>query len=102
MAEANLQTTGTPAADIVSECVYGERLEGPERDTGCYDRCGKVRVPDRMGQVAQFTRYEYLPLPTRPLEEGVTPVLTPLTISTVMSTLDQWGAVVGISDRAEM
>lgn len=100
--EANLQTTGTLAADIVSEWLYDELLPRAMRDTVFYDLCDKVRIPERNGSVVQFTRYEYLPLPYRPLEEGVTPVLTPLTISTVAAVLDQWGAVVGITDRAEM
>lgn len=100
--EPNMQTTGTLAADIVGVWLRDELLERAERDTVFYDLCDKTNLPQGNGQVVQFTRYEYLPLPEAPIEEGVTPSLTALTISTVQAIVDQWGAVVGITDRAEM
>ena len=100
--ERNLQTTGTLAADIVGVWLVDELLERAERNLVFYDLCRKTNIPERNGQIAQFTRYERLPAPTRPLEEGVTPSLTPLQISTVQCVLDQWGATVGITDRADM
>lgn len=100
--ESNMQTTGTLAADIVGVWLKDELLDRAERDTVFWDCCEKTALPTGNGQVVQFTRYEYLPLPEAPIEEGVTPTLTPLTISTVQAIVDQWGAVVGITDRAEM
>jgi len=100
--EANMQTTGTLAADIVAEWFAEPLLERPEKTCVFYAICDKETIPTGNGQTVEFTRYERLPLPFRPLEEGVTPVLTPMTISKVMAVLDQWGAVIGITDRAEM
>lgn len=100
--EPNVQTTGTLAADIVGIWLKDELLERAERQTVFWDCCEQTNLPQGNGQVVQFTRYEYLPLPEAPLEEGVTPSMTALTISTVQAIVDQWGAVVGITDRAEM
>src|SRR5258705_7952576 len=100
--EPNRQPSGTLSADIVGVWLKDELLERAERDTVFWDLTEKTNLPTGNGQVVQFTRYEYLPLPEAPIEEGVTPTLTPLTISTVQAIVDQWGAVVGITDRAEM
>lgn len=100
--EANMMTTGTLAADTVAVWLEDELLDRGERDLAFYAVCDKTTIPNRNGRVVQFTRYERLPLPFRPLEEGVTPVLTPLTISTVQAVLDQWGAVTGTTDQAEL
>lgn len=100
--EANMQTTGTLAADIVGVWLRDELLDRAERNLVFWDCADKTQLPKGNGNVVQFTRYEYLTLPEAPLEEGVTPLLTPMTISTVQAIVDQWGAVVGITDRAEM
>lgn len=100
--ESHMQTTGTLAADIVGVWLRDELLERAERNLVFWDCADKTQLPKHNGQVVQFTRYEYLTLPEAPLEEGVTPTLTPMTISTVQAIVDQWGAVVGITDRAEM
>ncbi len=100
--EPNLQTTGNLAPDIVGIWLRDELLERAERNLVFYDLCDKTQLPRGNGQVVQFTRYEYLDLPEAPLEEGVTPSLTALRISTVQAIVDQWGAIVGITDRAEM
>src|SRR5882724_1994663 len=100
--EANLQTTGTLSPDIVGIWLRDELLERALRNMVFWDLADKTTLPQGNGQVVQFTRYEYLDLPEAPLEEGVTPSLTSLKISTVQAIVEQWGAVVGITDRAEM
>lgn len=100
--EPNMQTQGTLAADIVGIWLKDELLERAERNLVFWDLADKTQLPKGNGSVVQFTRYEYLALPEAPLEEGVTPGLTAMTISTVQAIVDQWGAVVGITDRAEM
>jgi len=100
--EAAMQTMGTLSADIVGVWLRDELLERAERDLVFWDCCDKTELPKGNGSVVQFTRYEYLALPEAPIEEGVTPALTAMTISTVQAIVDQWGAVVGITDRAEM
>jgi N4-gp56 family major capsid protein len=100
--EPNLQTTGSLSADIVGLWLRDELLDRAERTLVFWDTCDKTSLPLGNGNVCQFTRYEYLALPDAPLEEGVTPGMTPMTISTVQAIVDQWGALVGITDRAEM
>lgn len=100
--EPNLQTTGSLSADTVGLWLKDELLDRAERQTVFWDVCDLASLPEHNGNVVQFTRYEYLALPESPLEEGVTPGMTPMTISTVQAIVDQWGALVGITDRAEM
>lgn len=101
-AETNMQTTGTLAADIVGTYIADTLLDRAERNTVFYDVCKKERLPSRNGEVIQFTRVERLTLPTAPLQEGVTPTATRMQLSKVTAMLDQWGAHVAITDRAEL
>jgi len=101
-AEANTLTTGTLAADTVAVWLEDSLLELSERNLVFYPLCDKKKIPQKNGETIQFTRYERLSPPTRPLEEGVTPMATTIEISTVTAVLDQWGAVAVITDRAEM
>ena len=101
-AETNMQTTGTLAADVVGSYIADTLLDRAEKNTVFYDVCKKEKMPERSGEVIQFTRVERLVLPTRPLEEGVTPRATRMKLSKVTAMLDQWGMHVAITDRAEM
>lgn len=102
MAEANMQTTGTLAADVVGTYIADTLLDRAEKNTVFYDVCKKEKMPEKMGEVIQFTRFERMALPTRPLEEGVTPRPTRVKLSKVTAMLDQWGMHGAITDRAEM
>jgi N4-gp56 family major capsid protein len=84
--------------DILAVYMMDELLERAERDTVFWNLAEKSTIPKGSGKTAQFTRYERLPLPEAPLEESVTPQATPITLSTVDAVLDQWGAVVSMSD----
>src|SRR5262245_15158613 len=97
-AEANLATSGSMSPDILAVYMMDELLDRAERDTVFWNLCEKSPIPKGSGKTAQFTRYERLPLPEAPLEESVTPVATPITLSTVDAVLDQWGAVCSMSD----
>lgn len=65
-----------------------------------YQLCDKVPFPKNSGRTFQYTRYERLALPQTKLSEGVTPGDTQMIISEVQAVLDQWGAVIPISDVA--
>jgi len=84
--------------DILAVYMMDELLERAEKDTVFWNLAEKSTIPKGSGKTAQFTRYERLPLPEAPLEESVTPQATPITLSTVDAVLDQWGAVVSMSD----
>lgn len=65
-----------------------------------YQLADKVPMPKNSSRTFQYTRYERLNLPQTKLTEGVTPGDTAMTISTVQAVMDQWGAVIPISDVA--
>jgi N4-gp56 family major capsid protein len=65
-----------------------------------YQICDKVALPHNSSRTFQYTRFDRLNLPQTVLSEGVTPSDTSMAISTVTAVMDQWGAVVPISDVA--
>lgn len=65
-----------------------------------YQLCDKVPLPKNSSRTFQYTRYERLVLPQVKLTEGVTPADTQMAITTVTAVMDQWGAVIPISDVA--
>jgi N4-gp56 family major capsid protein len=101
-AEANLQSSATLSADVVAEYIQDRLLDRPEKWTVFWAIAEKATQPRGQGKVSTFVRYERLPLPIAPLEEGVTPTATPMTLSTVQAVLEQWGAYVNLSDVAQL
>lgn len=65
-----------------------------------YQLADKVPMPKNNSRTFQYTRYERLVLPQQKLSEGVTPADTQMSISTVSAVMDQWGAVIPLSDVA--
>src|SRR5215467_2719246 len=96
--DPNLATSASLSPDVLAVYMMDELLERAEKDTVFWGLCEKSPIPKGSGKTAQFTRHERLPLPEAPLEESVTPVATPITLSTVDAVLDQWGAVCSMSD----
>lgn len=101
-AQTNLTTSGVMSPDILAVYMMDELLDRAEKDTVFWNLCEKSTIPKGSGKTVQFTRYERLPLPEAPLEESVTPDATPITLSTVDAVLDQWGAVVSMSDVVQL
>src|SRR5262245_10541584 len=101
-AEQYLSTTASLSPDILAVYMMDELLDRAEKDLVFWDKCEKSPIPEGSGKTAQFTRYERLPLPEAPLEEAVTPLATPITLSTVDAVLDQWGAFVSMSDVVQL
>lgn len=102
MAEPNLHTSPTLSPDIPALWLKDELLERSERNLVFWDLCTKTTVPRGEGKTVQFTRYERLALPTRPAEEGVTPTMSQISLSTVQAVLDQWIAGVSMSDVIQL
>jgi N4-gp56 family major capsid protein len=101
-AETNLSTTATLSPDILAVYMMDELLDRADKDLVFWEKCEKSPIPEGSGKTVQFTRYERLPLPEAPLEEAVTPLATPITLSTVDAVLDQWGAFVSMSDVVQL
>lgn len=68
-----------------------------------HDQFGqKHPIPKGNGKTIEFRKYSPLPKATKPLSEGVTPDGQELKVSTVTSTVSQYGGWVGIPDMLEL
>jgi len=67
-----------------------------------YEAADKAKLPSQSSKTFQYTRYERLSLPQSTLTDGVTPSDTSMSITTVTAVAEQWGAVVTITDVAEL
>lgn len=68
-----------------------------------HDQFGqKHPIPSGNGKTIEFRKYSPLPKATSPLTEGVTPDGQELKVSTVTSTVSQYGGWVGIPDMLKL
>ena len=68
-----------------------------------HDQFGqKHSIPEGNGKTIEFRKYSPLPKATKPLSEGVTPDGQELKVSTVSSTVSQYGGWVGIPDMLKL
>jgi N4-gp56 family major capsid protein len=67
-----------------------------------YEMADKAKLPSQSSKTFQYTRYERLALPQSALSDGVTPSDTSMTVTPVTAVSEQWGAVVTITDVAEL
>jgi N4-gp56 family major capsid protein len=58
------------------------------------------KMPKGRGTTYTKVRFNRLPLPSSPMQEGVPTVGIPMTVSEVTVTMQQWGGLVVLSDRA--
>jgi N4-gp56 family major capsid protein len=65
-----------------------------------HDRWAQVRdLPQKAGTLTiKFRRYASLPAATTPLQEGVTPIGSSLSVTSITATVEQFGAFVTFSD----
>src|SRR5215471_473456 len=95
-----MDTTATLAADLVPLVIKEKMLALAEKDLIFFEIADKENLPEGQGKTIQFTRYERLTLPSAPAQEGVTPVEQPHSTSVVQAVVDQWVAVVVLTDVA--
>lgn len=94
----NTLTSNFSAA--VSTYIAKKTLMLALKRVALYQVCDKPQQPMNSGKVFQYNRYDRVALPQSTLTEGTTPGDTSMSISTVTATMDQWGAVIPISDVA--
>lgn len=82
--------------------IAAQTLKRIKRDVIVYGMGKKEKLPNRYSKTFQFTRFEKLALPYKPLTEGVTPARSNIQISTVQAVMDQWGSYISLSDVAEI
>ncbi|MCI0563349.1 MAG: N4-gp56 family major capsid protein, partial [Nitrososphaera sp.] len=66
-----------------------------------YDFCEKLMLPKGRGTTYTMSRYARLPLSYAPTAEGVPPVANPLQVSQATVQLQQWTALVTITDVSQ-
>jgi N4-gp56 family major capsid protein len=88
------------SGDAVSAYIAAKILALAEKQLVLYQLCDKAAMQFNSGRTFQYSRYERVILPQTALSEGVTPGDTAMTVSTVTAVLDQWGAVIPLSDVA--
>lgn len=100
--DPGLSTSTTLAADLAPLWLQAELLAIAEKLTVFGDLGEEPTMPEGEGKTYSAQRYERLQLPLVPLSEGITPDATPLVVSSVQATLEQWGMVVALTDVAQM
>lgn len=60
--------------------------------------CVKKPIPKGQGKTIEFRKFDPLPLATTPILEGVTPDGTPVRVTAIHATIEQYGAWIGTTD----
>ena len=100
--ETNIATSTVLVADMVPVLMKEKLLSLADKQLVFFEIGDKEDLPTGNGKTIQFTRYERLVLPFGPLSESITPDAAALTTSVVQAVVDQWGAIVSMSDVAEL
>lgn len=95
-----LNTLSSNFSSDVSLYIAKKTLSIALRSLALYQLCDKPQLPKMNGRTFQYTRYERVNLPQSSLTEGVTPGDSAMSISVVQAIMDQWGAVIPLSDQA--
>ena len=98
-------------SDIKNETTLSSDMRTYYKDYLCdnanenlvHDQFGqKHPIPAGNGKTIEFRKYSPLPKATKPLAEGVTPDGQDLKVTTVSSTVSQYGGWVGIPDMIKL
>lgn len=102
-ANPNTQTTTTPGLSNAMKTYYNsELLENAGPNLVHYQFGKKVKVPQRRGKTIEWRKWNSLGKALTPLEEGVTPDATAMSVDIVVAYLYQYGAYTTISDFLDM
>ena len=95
----NTQTTGTGTLSDEMKTYYSDYLIDNAVPKLVHDQFGqKHPIPKNGGKTIEFRKYSPLPKMLTPLTEGVTPDGQSLTVSTIESTVAQYGGYITLSD----
>lgn len=104
-ANTNTTTDNTPGNDLSDEMktFYEKVLIKTAEPKLVHDQFGqKYPIPKNGGKTIEFRKFTPLPKATSPLTEGVTPDGQPLDVTTLSSTVRQYGGYVTISDMLQL
>lgn len=94
-------TTNAPGNSLSAEMktFYDKQLVRFASPKLVHERFGQKRpIPKNSGKTIEFRRFSPLPKSLKPLEEGVTPKGNALHVSTVTSTVEQYGDYITTTD----
>jgi len=89
------------SADIVPY-IAEEVLPLARRQLVAYQFGEAIRLDTNRGTTYTASRYQRLPLPFAPLQEGVAPTGEAMTLTQVSATAQQWGDLVRLTDVANL
>lgn len=96
----SVNTLSSNFSSDVSTYIAQKVLSVALKNLVLYQLTMKQVLPKSSSRTFQFTRYNRVALPQTKLTEGTTPGDSSMSISTVTAVMDQWGAVIPISDVA--
>lgn len=104
-ANTNVTTDNTPGNDLSPQMktFYEKVLIKNAEPKLVHDQFGqKYPIPKNGGKTIEFRKFTPLPKAMAPLTEGVTPDGQPLDVTTLTSTVRQYGGYVTISDVLQL
>ena len=102
-ANPNTQTTGTSSLSAENKKFYEKELIEEASPELVHDQFGDdYPIPKNGGKQIEFRKYDSLKPANTPLTEGVTPDGNSLSVSTVTSTVKQYGDYITISDVLDL
>jgi len=93
---------GQNFANDIELIIADEVLRLSQRQLVAYQFGEALRIPKGHGATYTATRFERLPLPLSPLQEGVSSVGETITIAQVSATAQQWGDSAVCTDVADL
>lgn len=94
----NEVTTTVLANDEIVDYIADKTLRVAMFYMATYQFAEKFTIPQHSGRTFMATRYEHIQLPQNPLQQGVTPGNTAMTITRVSCVTEHWGQVITIPD----
>ncbi|MFR1120779.1 MAG: N4-gp56 family major capsid protein [[Clostridium] symbiosum] len=97
----NATTSNKSGNDLSPEMktFYSKYLIENAKPKLVHDQFGQTHpIPKNGGKTIEFRKYSPLPKATTPLTEGVTPSGRPLNVSTITSTVKQYGDYIPLTD----
>lgn len=97
----NTTASNTTGNDLSPEMktFYSKYLIENAKPKLVHDQFGQTHpIPKSGGKTIEFRKYSPLPKATTPLTEGITPSGRPLNVSTITSTVKQYGDYVPLTD----
>ena len=99
----DLQTTLLPGLSAEMKTFYDMTLIDEAQAALVHDQFGQKRpIPQGSGKTIEFRKFAALAKATTPLVEGVTPDGKGLTVTTIVSTVNQYGDYITQSDVLEL